>query len=97
MSFPKNSGVVYKTSVDSMLALNDKKLQGEYATALLEYIIYGEYKEKGDNPVVDALMVQASFASDRAAAAYERAKEDGYTGGRKIKYSSQEVYDFVIT
>ena len=45
--YPRESGVLYKSAVDSILALNnDRKLQGEYAAAVLEYLIYGQYAER---------------------------------------------------
>lgn len=95
--YPRESGVLYKSAVDSILALNnDRKLQGEYAAAVLEYLIYGQYTEKGNNPVVDALMQQQIYNIDAAAGRYEAAKENGTKGGNKARVTDQEVYDYVM-
>lgn len=89
----RESFVVYKTAVDTMESLKDPILQGRFAKAVFQYGVYQDYDDRGD-PIIDGLMIQQQFNIDGAAHRYEKAKEDGSKGGRKVKGDPEVIYTY---
>lgn len=88
----EQSFVFYGTTYDTMVELESKSIEDAYkfVKAVAQYGLYGEYDES--DPVINALMRQASFGIDKARENRKKNINDGKKGGRKKQFADEEIW-----
>lgn len=87
----KESMVLYESTFKAIeLLLQDDASWREAMTGLLRYGFYGE-QPKSDNPLIQALWVQALPAMKSAKERYERSVINGKKGGRPSQVTIEKI------
>lgn len=87
------SFVWYSSFYDTMIELEQqsKDLAYEYAKAVMEYGLTGDYDQS--NPIINALMAQTVFSIDKAEERRYKNKQDGVKGGRKEQFPAEKIWE----
>lgn len=82
----------FRTNYEAIkeLEATNPELALQFALAIMEYGLFDDYDKT--NPIVNALMSQAKFGIDEVNLRRDKNKGDGKKGGRKEKYSKEEVW-----